>query len=204
MIEIEQHKLIVEKSKELLDVCLDDDREYIKSVIEKSQQKINDFNEKNLTVVDFFKKELGSWSSTVKKIIYAKYCNPIIDSIDFKDESENYEYMCEKHKIYDDSFDDWFFDLKDLCESCKNEYYKREKNYIDFYKKKQKIFNEFKNACEKTNFSEELKAKYILLNRKVEDIYKLKPLEKSIKEVIRIEILKTFQKQNQELITKYL
>ena len=67
----------------------------------------------------------------------------------------------------------------------------------------EKIKEEFKKACDNTEFPEYLKLKNIFLNRKITNQYKLKPLEIALKDTIHTEILITFQKQNKELLIKY-
>lgn len=163
MIEIEQHKIIVELSKKLLNVCFDSQKDIIKNLIKNSKNEINNFNSKELTVVDASKSELGLFKSAVKKIIYGKFLNVIISKINKDDYNED-----------------------------------------DYYYKKDEIRNEFKNACNKTFFEKDLINKYILLSRKIENIYFQTPLEKALKETLHLQIITEFQNQNIKLINKYL
>ena len=71
-IEIEQHKLIIKYSKELLKVCFKNDIDYLQKIIKKSEEIIKDYNNTNLTVTDITKKEQGIWKAAVKKIVYGK------------------------------------------------------------------------------------------------------------------------------------
>lgn len=208
LIEIEQHKLIVEKCNELLKVCFKNDVDYLQKILKKSKKKIQDYNDKSLTIIDIRKKELGIWKSTIKKVVHGKYYNPIIKNLDrYYDGSEDFEYLCEEHKeIYTcaDGTKDWFYNVDKFCSNCKKEYLKREKKTKDFYDHKENIKTEFKNACDNTIFCKDLMLKYILLNRKLSNYNNQQPLLFAIKDTIHIEILKTFQNQNQKLITKYI
>jgi len=209
LIEIEQHKLIVQNCKELLRVSLQNDVDYLRNIIEKSTNIIDKFNNENLTIVDVSKTEIGSWTSTIKKVVYGKYYNAIINSLNKHnyDRSDDYEYICEEHKIFythKDGSEGWSYDVDKFCITCKKEYLKRERESIDYYTNKKNIKTEFKNACNNTVFCKDLMLKYILLNRRIPNQYKVEPLLLAIKDTIHTEILKTFQRQNKILITKYI
>lgn len=208
LIEIEQHKLIVKNCKELIKVSLENDIDYLQNIINKSKNIIDNYNNENLTIVDVTKKESGLWKSTIKKVVYGKYYNPIIKNLDnHYDRSEDFEYACEEHKdIYNhkDGTQEWFYNVDKFCPTCKKEYLKREKETKDFYKNIENIKSEFRDSCNKTIFCKDLRLKCILLNRKIPNQYKVEPLLLAIKETIHTEILKTFQNQNQKLITKYI
>lgn len=209
VIEIEQHKIIVNKCTELLKVCLKKDYDILKNILDNSKNKIDNYNNKNLTIVDVTKQEKSLWSSTIKKVVYGKYYNPIKKYLDnnFNDRSEDTDYICKEHKeiyTYEDGTQEWFYNEKKFCNSCKKEYLKRTKETDDFYKKKDAIKTEFKTACNNTKFSNDLMLKCILLNRKIPNKYKVEGLFLAIKETIHTEILTTFQNQNKKLITKYI
>jgi len=207
-IEIEQHKLIIKYSKELLKVCFKNDIDYLQKIIKKSEEIIKDYNNTNLTVTDITKKEKGIWKAAVKKIVYGKYCNHIIKKIQDKiSELYNDDYICDDHKdLYtsSDGTKDWFYNVDKFCDTCKKEHVKRDIEQKKYQEKIDNIREEFKKACNKTFFSYDLMLKFILLNRKIENICKTEPLQLAIKETIHNEILNTFQNQNKELIIKYI
>ena len=66
------------------------------------------------------------------------------------------------------------------------------------------IKEEFKKACNKTYFNNDLMMKFILLSRRVRNGDINKDLHLAIKDIIHIQIKKTFQEQNEELIKKYI
>ena len=202
-IDIEQHKFVVDRATELLKVALKRDIEYIKSIIQISQDVIDIYNKKNLTIVDPTKRELGLFSSKVKAVVLGRYFNPLeremIASRPYRDE---YEYLCdecEKKTEYDE-----YYDESKFCETCKYELNKRSKEISESYKQRDKIKAEFSEACDKIVFSDDLMSKSILLSRNITDHSKLNPLQIAIRDVIHNEIIKAFQEQNQKLITKYL
>ena len=207
-IEIEQHKLIVKNCKELLKVSLENDIDYLRNIINKSKNIIDNYNNENLTIVDVTKKEIGLWKSTIKKLVYGRYYNSIIKKIDSHDDrSEDFEYACEEHKdiyTYRDGAQDWFFNVDKFCSTCKKEYLKRDNETKIYYQNELNIQIEFKNACNNTIFCKDLRLRYILLNRRIPNKYKVEGLLLSIKDTIHTEILKTFQEQNEILITKYI
>jgi len=208
LIEIEQHKLIINNCKKLLNVSFENDIDYLTNIINKSKNIINKYNNENLTIVDVTKKESGLWNSTIKKLVYGKYYNPIIKKINkHYDTSQDFEYACEEHKgiyTYEDGTEDWFFNVDKFCSICKKEYLKRKNETKKHYKKIEKIKIKFKNACNNTIFCKDLRLKCILLNRRIPNHDKVEPLLLAIKDTIRNEILKTFQEQNEILITKYI
>jgi hypothetical protein len=206
-IEIEQHKLIIKNGNELLKVLLLCDVDFLQNIISKSKNIIDNYNNSNLTIVDVSKQETGIWKSTIKKVVYGKYYNSIIKKIGRYYDDDDFNYVCDEHRTYytcDDGSEDWFYNVDIFCITCKKEHLKREQDAKKFYKKIDDIKDELKNACNKTIFSKDLKLKCILLNRRIQNQYKVEPLFLAIKETIHIQILKTFQEQNEILITKYI
>mgnify|MGYP001329888024 CR=1 FL=1 len=210
-IDIEQHKFVVDRATELLQVALSKDIEYIKSIIHISQEAIDSYNKKNLTIADPTKRELGLFSSKVKSVICGRYFNPLErEMIASRPVSDVYEYLCdecEKKKEYDTDYDGVEYEYYDeckFCKTCKNEYHKRREEISASYKQRDKIKAEFSEACDKTLFCDDLRSKSILLSRNITDHSKLNPLQIAIRDVIHNEIIKAFQEQNQKLITKYL
>lgn len=208
LVEIEQHKLIVEKGKELLNVALYKDFDYLKSMIEFSKSIIDYYNNTNITVEDISNKENGIWNSIIKHIVCGHFYNPIINKMPEQvDRTDDIEYICKDHFLlytYEDGTEEWLYDTDKFCKSCKKELLKRQKEYFDFIDEKDKIRDEFKKACDITVFCDDLKAKCILLIRKKTSSSDSDPLFLAIKNAIRTEILSTFQNQNKKLINKYL
>jgi hypothetical protein len=203
LIEIEQHKLIVEKGKELLKVCFKSEIDYLQNLIDDSKSKIDEHNNRELTVFDITQKEKGIWNRTVNGIIWYKYYKPILnkniipveDFIPCEDHAVHYTYEGNNETYYDE---------EKYCEDCRKKCDEEDKAWEKNQKTIERFSLECKDACRKTIFSEDLMLKYILLIRKGRNRHYQEPLLLAIKATIRTEILKTFQEQNQKSITKYI
>ena len=200
--EIEQHKIIIKRCKELLKVSLKEDVAYLDSIIKKSNDILNDFNKKELTVVNFTQKEKGIWISSLKKSVKAKYLKPYLNKIYLDYDYDAEDVFCKEHYRWHtlkDGTKMFGYDYNELCDNCKKELNKREDDYRSKY---ENACNDFDEACNNTVFSDELKTKYTLLNRR--SINQPNVIEKEIRDSLLTERLLEFQKQNKELITKYL
>lgn len=208
IIDIEKHKLIVSKTKELLILLNGSDFDFVKLINEKSSRIINNYNNENLTIVDASKTELGIFNSNIKKMVYANYLNPYIKNIkppvDYSEKFE--EYACIEHYVpytYDDGSIELYYNVSKFCLKCKNEYEKRLIPYENYIKQISKITNIFSNACDKTKFPKDLILKQILFRRKINNKYKLNSLEKALKETLQQQMLIHFENKNKKLILKY-
>lgn len=90
LVDVEISKLIVNhcfEIKKLID-CKED-LYYIDTIISKNKKIIDDFNLKNLTIIDLNKREIGRFNATVKKIAKAyfreKYNESTINKLVFDD-----------------------------------------------------------------------------------------------------------------------
>jgi len=213
--DIEQHKLILEKGKELLKVAFDSDKHLISEIVNKSKNIIDNYNTEKLTVADVTKWEKGTFKGVTKTILKPYF---------FKDYLVRYEKKC-----FDAGYIENLHNSDLICDNCKeirvceSEYGKHNISFIkeieelcvnckqkaiityDLYEKLNNEYDEvdrvFKESIENTDFSIELMNKYILLNRKKNDVNY--DLEKAIRDNLRLQIIKEYQEQNQNLINKY-
>ena len=200
-ITIEQHKLIANSCKDLLNVVFSSDLDTVTNILNKSQSKIDQYNNNKLTITDISVYEIGIWNANIKKLIYGRYLNPILKKMKNIDE-DDYEYICESHRIYDED-GSWLFDEEKICKSCKKELLKTEKLWFEHNDNMDNLRKEFSKACNNTVFEQDIRDKYTLLRRMSACTYHLNPLETIINNSIHIEILTTFFNQNKELLIKH-
>ena len=185
--DIEQHKLILEKGKELLKVAFDSDKDLISNIINNSKNVVDNYNTEKLTVTDVSNKENGLWKSTLK--IREKY------NFEYDDE----DILC-GNCLY--SLQEIFEDVK-YCSFCEPKIEQNKKIKEKYYNEIEILKDLYLKSIEKTNFSSDLKYKYILLTRKIGRYYQFATeIQKTIKESLRLQIIRNYQEQNQELINK--
>jgi len=205
-LEIERHKLIIEKAKELHTVCFSNDNETVANIIEQSQNVLDAYNKENLMAVDATKIELGKFIGGAKKLIYHNYIGDEVQELnDDINEimSYGYDWICESHKIYYDE-DDFDIDVPNLCNKCSKLYRTIQSRLKELCNRKQKMYSEFKNAVDSTVFSQSTVNKYILYLRQHRPVtFSDNSLIGALKNAIHLEILKEFQNQNQKLIIKH-
>jgi hypothetical protein len=201
----EQHKIIVERCKNLLQVVLNEDKDIVNEIMNKSQSKINNYNQENSTIVDATKYELSTFKRTAKRVVNGKYANVLIKLLKKPFYQEESEYLCDKEQqqTYDKgSYNYKYYDYDLFCDKCKKESDKRRKENDEYEDEVKRILNEFENACEVTFFTEDLKAKSISLSRSITN-HNPTELQKVLKNQIHKEMLVAFQQQNKELLSKY-
>jgi len=202
---IEQHKLITERCKDLINVSLDEDVVFLRQILNKSKKELDEHNNENLTVVDVTSKESGIWRIVIKNVIYGRHINSLVGKLSKHIEHDLVDFVCDGDKMYDKKNtwnDGWYYYEDKLCNTCKNKLEKIERKNLCIENNIQKIRDDFHEACNKTIFDKDLKLKYVLLSRNIKN-HKPNPLETAIKETIHNEIAKTFQEQNEKLIIKY-
>jgi hypothetical protein len=202
----EQHKVIVERCKDLLQVILIEDKDVINEIMNKSQLKIDNYNKDNSTVINPTKYELSTFKSTAKRVVNGKYSNVFIRTLEKpKYESDYLDYLCDKEQKQKYEGSNWVYEYYDselFCDKCKNEYNDRQKYSYEYQDEKNRIINEFQNACENTHFEEDLRLRSISLSRSITN-HNPTELQKVLKKQIHNEILIAFEQQNKELISKY-
>jgi hypothetical protein len=203
----DQHKIIVERCKDLLQVVLTEDKDIVTQIMNKSQSKIDNYNQENSTIIDATKTEIGLFNGMVKRIIEGKYINKLIKQIIEPEEAYDFDYLCDKEEKqltqYEDFEDEYFYEPDLFCETCKKEFNER-LNLLDEYRLKVKnIQEEFKNACNNTVFTDDLKLKKISLTRSIVVKYDPTEVQKILAKEIHKEIFLVFQEQNKELLSKY-
>ena len=202
----EQHKLIVERCENLLQVILKEDKHTITEIMMKSQSIIENYNEQNLTIINPTKTELGLFSSMVKRVIEGHYANKAIKAIGITDDPRTYDYLCDKEEMQISTYEHYeyeYYDYDLFCDSCRKEHDKREILWYENIKKKNDIRDEFKNACNNTIFTDELRSRKISLSRSIIDKYYPTKLQQTLAKEIHKEVFEIFTKQNKELILKY-
>jgi hypothetical protein len=203
----EQHKMIVEKSKELLKVILIQDKDLVTEIMNKSQSKIDNYNQKNLTIIDATKTEIGLFNSMVKRIIEGKYINPLVKSIIKPKDEDDFDYLCDLEEMqvikYEDYEDDFYYDFNLFCDSCRKEYNERLKLCGEYKLKIETIISEFKNACSNTVFTDNLKSRKISLTRSIVVKHEPTEVQKILAKEIHKEVFFVFEQQNKDLLKKY-
>ena len=198
----DQHKMVIQRCRELLNVAFDQDKETLKEILERSQKAIIKYNNNHLTVIVVSKTETGTWNSTIKKVITGRFVNKILSQHENKIYRDDFEYICDNDKVWNEDHTDWSLP-DDLCEDCQKECDIRKRKENESYEKCDNIASKFNKACENTIFPEDLKLKYILLCRRISHRTKLDSLELAIKDSIHTEIIKIFQEENIKLISNY-
>jgi hypothetical protein len=205
LLELEQHRLVLERANLLIQVAFDSDKEYLKTMISNSKTIIDNFNKENLTVLDVDVVEDGKWRGAVKIMVRSEYARPIVKEMEYKrPHYKEEDSFCKEHYQYDEIYKGFFWEEEQYCEKCKLELKRQKKESESYYSKIHKVEREFYVACDNTVFEEDLRLKYILFKRQIKNKHKLTPLETTLNKTLRNEIIKTFQNQNKELITKYL
>ena len=203
ILEIEQHRLVLKRAKSLIKVAFNSDKEYLKNIISNSKGIIDNFNKENLTVLDVTEKENSNFSKALKFIVRSEFLNYILKKLEKSRIDYNDEYVfCESHFKYYPEYKEFLFNVDDLCCECKKENERQEKEYHSYFEEKKFIESEFMDSCRKSVFDEDLKLKWILFNRLINENQNI--LYKSLKEAIRTEMISVYYNQNKELITKYL
>jgi hypothetical protein len=178
ILDVERNKLVVQYCKNLLKVANSEDLSSIESIYKRAFDTVNNYNNRERTVIDVSVIEDGMWRGNVKKVITARYSGHQSKAIKYPNNRN-----C---KCYNDD---------DHCAKCKlliKKYWAQEtENKV--------IREKYKMACEKTIFPIDLKYKYILLCRK-SDYHNRTPLERALSEIIHTEIETIFYNQNQSLI----
>jgi hypothetical protein len=203
----EQHKIIVERCKGLLQVVLNEDKYIVNEIMNKSQSKVEDFNKENLTIIDATRTEIGLFNGMVKRIIEGKYINKLIKQIIEPEHAYDFDYLCDKEERqltqYEDFEDEYFYEPDLFCDTCKKEFNER-LNLLDEYRLKVKnIQEEFKNACNNTTFTDDLMLRKISLTRSIVVKHDPTEVQKILAKKIHNEVFLVFQEQNKELLTKY-
>lgn len=202
----QQHKLIVERCKNLLEVVLTEDKDIVIEILNKSQLKIDNYNEENSTVVDATKTELGLFRAMVKRIVDGKYVKPTLRLITNPRDEESYDYLCDKEEMQNyESHGHKYqcYDIELFCHDCRKEYEERRRLAEEYYIKVRNIENEFSDACDNTVFSDDLKSRSISLSRSIIVKYSPTELQKILKKEIHKEAMLVFEQQNKELLSKY-
>jgi hypothetical protein len=208
LIEVEKHKLIVDKSKDLLILLDGENYDFVNKIKEDSNVFINKYNNKNIIVINPTPTEIGAFNSTIKKIIYARYLNPYLKTINRPvDYYEDFEdYVCKEHftpYTYKDGTVEMYCNPADFCSKCKKEYNIRELKNEKYLKNISDITEIFKKACNETVFLKDLILNHILFRRKLKNPYKLNSLENALKDVLHQQMLMHFDNENKKLIIKY-
>lgn len=201
-LDVERNKLIVSRCNKLLEVCLDSEKETIETIRDNAKYKLDEYNNKKITVVNPTNREIGRWKASVRALIKNRFLKQIEDRKVYT--KEEYDFICESHRIYDESKHDvWFYDYENACDSCRSRIDEIENSWKAHYDLVNKAKDEFYKAIDNTILEDKLMERFVLVGRKIKRSDN-NPLEKPIRESIHTQFLKEFQEQNKELITKYL
>ena len=202
----EQHKVIVERCKDLIQVVFIEDKDIVKEIMNKSQLKVEEYNNENSIVINPTKYELSTFKSTAKRVVNGKYANVFIKTLEKPKYEDDYlDYLCDKEqkeKHENITWDYEYYNPDSFCDKCKEEFYKRQKSSYEFQDEKSRIINEFQDACGNTYFEDDLKLRSISLSRSIV-FGNPTELQKVLKKKIHQEILLAFEQQNKELLKKY-
>lgn len=168
------------------------DKTIVESIINSNTKLIDSFNQKELTIINPTKKELGSVSSILKKIVIS-YLTKKSNIVLFEKEFEYSERFnnCRCHET------------EKNCDECIEEY----KEEDDFYRKINKLnkpywdfVSKITELCSETKISQDLLNAKILLLRKHPKSYLRNKLEVETNEFIKIKMLEQFIEQNKEFV----
>ena len=203
LLNLEQHRLVLKRARSLMKVAFNSDKEYLENIISNSKTIIDSFNKENLTVLDVTERENSNFSKALKFIVRSEYLKYILKKIeDSQPDYNDEDIFCKSHFTYYPEYKEFLFDEDDLCCECKKENERQIKEFHSYFEKKKFIESEFMDSCKKNVFDEDLKLKWILFNRLINENQNI--LYKSLKEAIRTEMISVYYNQNKELITKYL
>lgn len=208
LIEIERHKLIIERCKLLLEIADSIDMINIKNIMTVSEKIIISYENHNFTVVNPSKREIGNFNGNVKLLVYGEFLNKILKDYELNNEYiyDDYQYVCMNCRIYDDENDSesWGVAPEKFCKKCNAEYKIRESKRDVFWKNKKIIEKEFKDACDKTFFDTNFINKWVFLKRKIAKRTNNNiDLQNALKDIMSTNIIDEFQNQNKELLIKY-
>jgi hypothetical protein len=178
-----------------LELLNQNDALLVGGIIKTNYDKINYHNKQELDVINPTNKELGSISSSLKKIVVGVYLNPIkvklekeIGVFSFSDKYNN--HYCENDK-------------ECICANCVKE---MEKEDI-FYVNKSKLMNPFEilytdvlEKCNKTQLPKEILNAKILLSRNNPNFYSYNKIETELNEYLKLKMLESFNEQNKDFI----
>ena len=165
------------------------DKHLIESIILSNKDLINEYNKSELTIINPTNAELGTISSSLKKIVLG-YLG--IKFIEVNREFSDRYNSCD------------CYNTKGIeCEECLKEVEEDDKRLIEqnklnapIYELKDKILK----ACNNTKLSTEIKNAKILLSRKNPNSYKYDSLELQTNEYLKTKMLEQFIEQNSELV----
>ena len=169
-------------------VYLNDEHvELINNIIELYSEDIAYFNNKQLTVINPTKTELGLIRSALKKIVRGYYSDYFITAPEFV-YSDTYK---EHYKLYEDCC---------YCEHCDEQLDLSEKHYSKYDDINRELEIEIKNACSNTIIPEDIINAKILLRRRQPNSFQYNKLEVELNEYLNAKMLEEFINQNQEFI----
>lgn len=186
LIDIERHKIIVEKAEDLLKYITEFDRDSVEEIVNSTKRILDNYNNKHLTVVNITNTEKGKWISFLKCVVFAKYFNHAFIS--------RYPRHIGR---WNNSKEDKVYLLMYFRQARKNK-----AKYGITRRNEAEKKGEINATIENTIYDDDLKHKYILLRRKY-TYPKTTNLSAAITDSIRFEVLKSYHEQNQELINKY-
>lgn len=162
---------------------------FVKNIIKKNTEDINNYNNKNLKIINPTKKELGQIRASLKKIVFAFYINPIIKKHNFK---FNFSEKYINHNPNLKNQGCW-------CDDCCNEYDKQEEAYELVYNPIRILTSKINEACDNTIIPKNIIDAKILLSRKNPNYWTGNDkLDYELSEYLKIKMLESFNEQNKE------
>lgn len=215
-----QHELIVKRCKSLMEVCVPEDVSFIQGILDKSQAIVDDNNKNKKTVTDITNTERSKWMAAVNIILDHKFCKKLaFDWTDFHYSSSTYiesgDFYCkectEKRHKHNASqvgiswmYKEYFYMRENICDDCAIKYDSLLERADMARDKVDELYEDFKESVDKTIFPEDLMINHIFTGRKYRNNSEgNRTLIKAVRDTIKTEIIKTFQEQNQEFLTKY-
>lgn len=102
--ELERHKQIVKLGTGLIEFLRYSDKVCVQSIVDRSTESINLYNQSNSCVIDKTKKELGLFRSACKRILRAEHKAP---RKFYNQESDALDILVEKTAFSDELLDAW-------------------------------------------------------------------------------------------------
>jgi len=197
-----------------------EDVSFIQGILDKSQAIVDENNKKNKTVTDITNTERSKWIVALERILSHKFCKQLAyDWMDFEYNSivdiERGDFYCEEctrkraeHKAREERlsriYRKYFYMRENICDDCSVKYNLLAERYYRAEAKVDELYEDFKKSVDKTIFPEDLMINHIFTGRKYRNNNEgNRTLIKAVRETIKTEIIKTFQEQNQEFLTKY-
>lgn len=166
-----------------------DSKIIVENIINHNKRLIDEYNKKEITIINPTKTELGTIRSSLK-IMATRY---LVKHSNIKEYKQDFEFS--------ERYENCKCNMN--CDLCKKES-KESDLYYDKVYKLNKPYSDFllkiKELCDKTKISKDLISAKILLMRKHQNYFSYNKLETETNEFIKIKMLEQFIEQNKQFV----